>query len=81
MVQKKKKKPSPKKKVVKRAKSSSTGTKNVRIPRDNDVKMSEMVDLAAEIFVQTLEISAKIPDKLRSRLIKKLKDAAKEALS
>ncbi|MGJ4745899.1 hypothetical protein ACQV5M_06030 [Leptospira sp. SA-E8] len=81
MVQKKKKKPSPKKKVVKRAKSSSTGTKNVHIPRDNDVKMSEMVDLAAEIFVQTLEISTKIPDKLRSRLIKQLKDAAKEALS
>ncbi|TGM97448.1 hypothetical protein EHR06_15015 [Leptospira dzoumogneensis] len=81
MVQKKKKKPSPKKKVVKRAKSSSTGAKNVRIPRDNDVKMSEMVDLAAEIFVQTLEISAKIPDKLRARLIKQLKNAAKEALS
>ncbi|EMJ99902.1 hypothetical protein AB3N61_01070 [Leptospira sp. WS58.C1] len=81
MVQKKKKKPLPKKKVVKRAKSSSTGTKNVRIPRDNDVKMSEMVDLAAEIFVQTLEISTKIPAKLRTRLIKQLKEAAKEALS
>lgn len=53
----------------------------MHIPRDNDVKMSEMVDLAAEIFVQTLEISTKIPDKLRSRLIKQLKDAAKQALS
>ncbi|PJZ24092.1 hypothetical protein CH352_00120 [Leptospira hartskeerlii] len=81
MVQKKKKKPTPKKKVVKRTKSSSAGAKNVHIPRDNDVKMSEMVDLAAEIFVQTLEISTKIPDRLRTKLIKQLKDAAKQALS
>ncbi|TGL60897.1 hypothetical protein [Leptospira sarikeiensis] len=81
MVQKKKKKPAPKKKAAKRAKSTSPRAKNTHIPRDNDVKMSEMVDLAAEIFVQTLEISTKIPDRLRSKLIKQVKQAAKEALS
>ncbi|WP_281275681.1 hypothetical protein [Leptospira semungkisensis] len=43
--------------------------------------MSEMVDLAAEIFVQTLEFSTKIPERLKAKLLKQVKQAAKDALS
>ncbi|EPG73377.1 hypothetical protein LEP1GSC058_3194 [Leptospira fainei serovar Hurstbridge str. BUT 6] len=76
----------PKKKAVKKAvkkKSPSQGTKKTSfsIPRENDVKMTEMVDLAAEMFVHTLEASSRIPDRMKSRLLKAIKEAAKEALS
>ncbi|TGK02975.1 hypothetical protein EHQ53_05780 [Leptospira langatensis] len=81
MVQKKKKKPAPKKKASKRVSTPRAKGKSTTIPRENDVKMSEMVDLAAEIFVQTLEISTKLPERLKARLLKQVKQAAKDALS
>ncbi|EPG64956.1 hypothetical protein ACE5IS_06020 [Leptospira wolffii] len=81
MVLKKKSKPGAKKSKVKDTPPRKSSGKHGAIPRENDVKMSEMVDLAAEMFVQTLEISTKIPKKLRDRLIRQVKQAAKTTLS
>ncbi len=81
MVQKKKTKPARKKAPAKRKTTRKKAGSSSSIPRENDVKMSEMVDLAAEIFVQTLEFSTKIPEKLRAKLIRQVKEAAKDALS
>lgn len=70
------------KKTVRKPRSKGTGKKkSFSIPRENDVKMTEVIDLAAEIFVHTLEVSARIPDPLKNRLLKAVKLAAKDALS
>ncbi|PJZ70013.1 hypothetical protein CH373_13135 [Leptospira perolatii] len=81
-VRRTKKKPASKSKVApKKSKSEKEKTSSLRIPKENDVKMSEMVDLAAEMFVRALEVSTRIPPKLRNELLKAVKHSAKEILS
>ncbi|MBM9577506.1 hypothetical protein JWG45_10110 [Leptospira sp. 201903070] len=73
MVQKKKtkiQKAAPKKK---RAPLSSSVKKN-------DIRLSDMVDLAAEEFVKTIEIMAKLSSGNRTKLKNSIKSAAKRIL-
>ncbi|RHX91980.1 hypothetical protein [Leptospira stimsonii] len=73
MVQKKKtkiQKATPKKK---RASVSSSVKKN-------DIRLSDMVDLAAEEFVKTIEIMAKLSTASRTKLKNSIKSAAKNIL-
>ncbi|MBM9499853.1 hypothetical protein JWG44_06260 [Leptospira sp. 201903071] len=73
MVQKKKtkvQKAAPKKK---RAHVSSSVKKN-------DIRLSDMVDLAAEEFVKTIEIMAKLSTGSRTKLKNSIKSAAKQIL-
>ncbi|EMF79787.1 hypothetical protein LEP1GSC188_1614 [Leptospira weilii serovar Topaz str. LT2116] len=73
MVQKKKTK------VQKAAPKKNKGSANSSIKK-NDIRLSDMLDLAAEEFVKTIEIMAKLTFGNRVKLKNSIKVAAKDAL-
>ncbi|ASV13041.1 MULTISPECIES: hypothetical protein [Leptospira] len=73
MVQKKKAK------VQKAAPKKNKGTASPLIKK-NDIRLSDMLDLAAEEFVKTIEIMAKLTSGNRIKLKNSIKAAAKNAL-
>ncbi|WP_061224243.1 hypothetical protein [Leptospira weilii] len=73
MVQKKKTK------VQKAAPKKNKGSANSSIKK-NDIRLSDMLDLAAEEFVKTIEIMAKLTSGNRVKLKNSIKVAAKDAL-
>lgn len=48
--------------------------------KKNDIRLSDMLDLAAEEFVKTIEIMAKLTSGNRIKLKNSIKAAAKNAL-
>ncbi|AXR59839.1 hypothetical protein [Leptospira mayottensis] len=73
MVQKKKTK------VQKAAPKKNKGSASSSIKK-NDIRLSDMLDLAAEEFVKTIEIMAKLTSGNRMKLKNSIKAAAKDAL-
>ncbi|MBE0303152.1 hypothetical protein [Leptospira interrogans] len=73
MVQKKKAK------VQKTTSKKSKGSVNSSITK-NDIRLSDMLDLAAEEFVKTIEIMARLTSGNRTKLKNSIKTAAKNIL-